>query len=56
MTHILIDLPFEQDVLELYISKETLEYHRGIILLTGTTVIILGYYGGKITWPDKEPS
>lgn len=30
-------------------------YHS-IILLTGMAVIILGYYGGKITWPDKESS
>ncbi len=30
-------------------------YH-GIIFLTGITVIVLGYYGGKLTWPDKEPS
>lgn len=30
-------------------------YH-GIVFLTGMAVIILGYYGGKITWPDKESS
>jgi predicted heme/steroid binding protein/uncharacterized membrane protein len=30
-------------------------YH-GIIFLTGVTVVILAYYGGKLTWPDKEPS
>mgnify|MGYP000616029830 CR=1 FL=1 len=29
-------------------------YHS-IILLTGLTLIIVAYYGGKITWPDKEP-
>jgi hypothetical protein len=34
-------------------SYESILYH-GIVLLTGVTVIILGYYGGKITWPDKE--
>ncbi len=28
-------------------------YH-GTILLTGITVIILGYYGGKLTWPDSK--
>ncbi len=28
-------------------------YH-GIVLLTGITVIVLAYYGGKITWPDKD--
>lgn len=32
---------------------KSLLYH-GIVLVTGMTVIILGYYGGKITWPDKE--
>lgn len=36
-------------------SYESLLYH-GIVLLTGMAVIILGYYGGKITWPDKESS
>jgi len=36
-------------------SYESILYH-GIVLLTGMTVIILGYYGGKITWPDKESS
>lgn len=30
-------------------------YH-GIVLVTGVTVIVLGYYGGKITWPDKRSS
>ena len=30
-------------------------YH-GIIFLTGITVIVLAYYGGKITWPDKDSS
>lgn len=30
-------------------------YHS-IVLVTGVTVIILGYYGGKITWPDKGSS
>lgn len=30
-------------------------YH-GIILFTAATVIILAYYGGKITWPNKESS
>ncbi len=28
-------------------------YH-GTILLTGITVIILGYYGGKLTWPNSK--
>ncbi|UPT78457.1 2-oxoacid:acceptor oxidoreductase subunit alpha [Sulfurovum sp. XGS-02] len=28
-------------------------YH-GTILLTGITVIVLGYYGGKLTWPDSK--
>jgi predicted heme/steroid binding protein/uncharacterized membrane protein len=28
-------------------------YH-GIVFLTGITVIVLAYYGGKITWPDKD--
>ncbi|GIT97532.1 2-oxoacid:acceptor oxidoreductase subunit alpha [Sulfurovum sp. TSL1] len=28
-------------------------YH-GTILLTGITVIVLGYYGGKLTWPDTN--
>jgi len=27
-------------------------YH-GTVLLTGITVIVLGYYGGKLTWPDS---
>jgi predicted heme/steroid binding protein/uncharacterized membrane protein len=36
-------------------SLDSILYH-GIILFTGITVIILGYYGGKITWPDKESS
>ncbi len=30
-------------------------YH-GIIFLTGITVIILAYNGGKLTWPDKDLS
>lgn len=30
-------------------SVETLIYH-GIVLLTGVNVIVLGYYGGKISW------
>lgn len=34
-------------------SFESMLYH-GIVLLTGLAVIILGYYGGKITWPDRE--
>lgn len=29
MTHTLMDLPFEKDALEPYISKETMEYHHG---------------------------
>lgn len=29
MTHTLMELPFEPDALEPYISKETLEYHHG---------------------------
>lgn len=29
MTHTLMDLPFDLDALEPYISKETLEYHHG---------------------------
>lgn len=29
MTHTLMDLPFEKNALEPYISKETLEYHHG---------------------------
>jgi len=28
-------------------------YHS-IVLFTGITVIVLGYYGGKITWPQKD--
>jgi len=28
-------------------------YHT-IVLFTGMTVIVLGYYGGKITWPQKD--
>ena len=30
-------------------------YH-GIIFLTGITVIVLAYNGGKLTWPDEESS
>ncbi len=29
MTHVLMDLPFDSDALEPYISKETIEYHHG---------------------------
>ena len=29
MTHILMDLPFKENALEPYISKETLQYHHG---------------------------
>lgn len=36
-------------------SMESMLYH-GTILFTGLTVILLGYYGGKITWPQKESS
>ncbi len=32
-------------------SPEGIIYH-GIVLLTGLSVIVLGYYGGKITWGD----
>ncbi|EIF51797.1 2-oxoacid:acceptor oxidoreductase subunit alpha [Sulfurovum sp. AR] len=28
-------------------------FYHGIIFLTGITVIILGYYGGKLTWPNS---
>ncbi len=34
-------------------NLQSMLYH-GIILLTGVTVIIVAYNGGKITWPDKE--
>lgn len=42
------------DVVYLTILPSIL-YH-GIILFTAATVIILTYYGGKITWRDKESS
>lgn len=29
-------------------------FYHGTIFLTGITVIILGYYGGKLTWPDAK--
>ena len=29
MTHTLIELPFDENALEPYISKETLQYHHG---------------------------
>ena len=36
-------------------SLPSIVYHA-IILLTTVTVIIVAYYGAKITWPDKESS
>ena len=30
-------------------------YH-GIVLLTTLTVVVVAYYGGKITWTNKESS
>ncbi len=29
-------------------------FYHGTIFLTGITVIVLGYYGGKLTWPDAK--
>lgn len=39
-----------------YLSSLSSILYHGIIFFTGVTVIILAYYGGKITWPDKESS
>lgn len=36
-------------------NMQSILYH-GIVLLTGVTVIIVAYNGGKITWPEKEHS
>jgi predicted heme/steroid binding protein/uncharacterized membrane protein len=36
-------------------SLPSILYH-GIIFLTGITVIVLAYNGGKITWPEEESS
>lgn len=36
-------------------SMDSIAYHT-IVLLTALAVIVLGYYGGKITWPDKDAS
>ncbi|UFS61857.1 2-oxoacid:acceptor oxidoreductase subunit alpha [Sulfurimonas sp. HSL-3221] len=35
-------------------SAEGITYHA-IVLLTGAGVIVLGYYGGKITWGESMP-
>ena len=31
-------------------------FYHGTVFLTGITVIILAYNGGKLTWPDKDSS
>ena len=36
-------------------SLKSILYHA-IIFLTGITVMVLAYNGGKITWPDEESS
>ena len=36
-------------------SLPSILYHA-IIFLTGITVIVLAYNGGKITWPEEESS
>jgi len=35
-----------------YLTTMPSIFYHATILLTGMTVIILGYYGGKLTWPD----
>jgi len=35
-----------------YLTTMPAIFYHGTILLTGMTVILLGYYGGKLTWPD----
>lgn len=44
----------DPDVVYLH-TLPSIIYH-GAIFLTGMTVIVLGYYGGKLTWPYKEHS
>lgn len=39
-----------------YLSSLPSILYHAIIFLTGITVIILAYNGGKITWPEEEPS
>jgi 2-oxoglutarate ferredoxin oxidoreductase subunit alpha len=34
-------------------SPAAVSYH-GIVLLTGLSVIVIGYYGGKLTWPNDS--
>ena len=33
-------------------SAEGILYH-GIVLFTGVSVVVIGYYGGKLTWPSQ---
>ena len=39
-----------------YLTSLTSILYHGIIFLTGITVIVLAYNGGKITWPEEESS
>lgn len=39
-----------------YLSSLSSILYHGIIFFTGLAVILLAYYGGKLTWPDKEYS
>lgn len=35
-----------------YLTTLPSVFYHGTIFLTGITVIVLGYYGGRLTWPD----
>ena len=39
-----------------YLSSLPSLFYHGTIFLTGITVIVLAYNGGKLTWPQKDSS
>ena len=39
-----------------YLSSPPSLFYHGTIFLTGITVIVLAYNGGKLTWPQKDSS
>ena len=48
-----ITLYLENPALVYDASVEGITYHA-IVLLTGMTVVVLGYYGGRITWGERS--
>lgn len=50
---IAIDIYLDNPEIVYLRSFPSLFYH-GTVFITGITVIVLAYNGGKLTWPDKE--